>query len=103
MGRAAGDGRDGGGGDRRGGRQRRSGAGCAGQGYAQACRCGGRVTDTVDRTALWRVQTPQVFARRAFCEAMQAAVQAGEDMTDDCQLMERAGYPVQLCPAGRAT
>ena len=58
----------------------------------------GRVTDTVDRTALWRVQTPQVFARRAFCEAMQAAVQAGEDMTDDCQLMERAGYPVQLVP-----
>ena len=33
---------------------------------------------------------------------MQAAAQAGLDMTDDCQLMEHAGYPVRLVP-GRET
>ena len=56
------------------------------------------VTDTVDRTDLWRVQTPQVFAAVPYKAAMEAAIAAGEDLTDDCQLMERAGYPVRLVP-----
>lgn len=56
----------------------------------------GRVTDTPDRTDMWRVQTPQVFARKAFCDAMNAAQAAGTDYTDDCQLMEKAGVAVQL-------
>lgn len=56
----------------------------------------GFVQDTPDRRGLWRVQTPQVFARAPFCAAMAAAEAAGEDYTDDCQLMEHAGYPVRL-------
>lgn len=56
----------------------------------------GRITDTVSRQNLWRVQTPQVFARVPFCTAMEAAVATGADFTDDCQLMEQAGIPVQL-------
>ncbi len=58
----------------------------------------GLVTDTPDRRGLWRVQTPQVFRRDLFCRAMDEAMAAGWDLTDDCQLFERAGHPVQLVP-----
>ena len=58
----------------------------------------GIVLDTPDRAHLWRVQTPQVFSRDALCAAMDAALAAGRDFTDDCQLMEQAGHPVQLVP-----
>ena len=56
----------------------------------------GYVTDTPDRAGLWRVQTPQVFDRAALCAAMEQALAEGWDLTDDCQLMERAGHPVKL-------
>lgn len=56
----------------------------------------GIIIDTPDRANLWRVQTPQVFDRAALCAAMEAAVAAGRDYTDDCQLMEAAGFSVRL-------
>jgi len=56
----------------------------------------GIVLDTPDRTNLWRVQTPQVFDRAALCAAMEAAMAEGKDYTDDCQLMEAAGFSVRL-------
>ncbi len=56
------------------------------------------IVDTVDRTALWRVQTPQVFRRNAYQTAMETAIAKGEDFTDDCRLMEQAGYRVKLVP-----
>ena len=56
----------------------------------------GFVIDTPDRNGLWRVQTPQVFDRAALCAAMAAALTAGKDYTDDCQLMEAAGHRVKL-------
>ena len=58
----------------------------------------GIVCDTPDRTHLWRVQTPQVFAAAPYRAAMADAIASGADLTDDCQLMERAGYPVTLVP-----
>lgn len=58
----------------------------------------GRIIDTADRQGLWRVQTPQVFALAPYRAAMEDAVAAGEDFTDDCQLMEKTGYPVYLVP-----
>ena len=56
----------------------------------------GFITATPDRSSLWRVQTPQVFAREPFCAAMAAAIKDGRDFTDDCQLMEQAGHRVKL-------
>ena len=56
----------------------------------------GIVIDTPDRANLWRVQTPQVFDRAKLCAAMEAALAAGKDYTDDCQLMEAAGHKVKL-------
>jgi 2-C-methyl-D-erythritol 2,4-cyclodiphosphate synthase len=58
----------------------------------------GVIIDTPDRANLWRVQTPQVFDRAALCAAMDAAMAAGKDYTDDCQLMEAAGHRVKLVP-----
>ncbi len=56
----------------------------------------GFITSTPNRCNLWRVQTPQVFSRKLFCEAMTTAIANGQDFTDDCQLMEHAGLPVKL-------
>ena len=56
----------------------------------------GIILDTPDRANLWRVQTPQVFDRAALCAALEAALAAGRDYTDDCQLMEAAGHKVKL-------
>jgi len=58
----------------------------------------GRILETVDRTGLWRIQTPQAFPRdlieRAHAEARAAGVQA----TDDASLCERIGIPVVIVP-----
>ncbi len=57
---------------------------------------------TLDRTALWRAQTPQMFR---FAELRQALAQAREralPVTDEASAMELAGFPVQLI-AGSAS
>lgn len=62
-------------------------------------RAGGdlRVQSTVDRTGLWRAQTPQAF-RRAAIEKAYAAWPEGETPTDDAAVLERAGGAVMLTP-----
>lgn len=54
----------------------------------------GRIVRTIDRTHLWRAQTPQAFPRdqleRAHIEARRDRVSA----TDDAALLERIGLPV---------
>lgn len=56
----------------------------------------GVVIGTPDRRTLWSVQTPQVFAAGEYRQAMAQARREGLDFTDDCQLMEYRGHPVQL-------
>jgi 2-C-methyl-D-erythritol 4-phosphate cytidylyltransferase / 2-C-methyl-D-erythritol 2,4-cyclodiphosphate synthase len=51
------------------------------------------VSDTVDRTALWRAQTPQAFR---FADILAAHRGAAAGATDDAMLFERAGLAVQL-------
>ncbi|MBR7093142.1 MAG: 2-C-methyl-D-erythritol 4-phosphate cytidylyltransferase [Clostridia bacterium] len=58
----------------------------------------GIVQTTPDRSRLWQVQTPQVFDAVQYKQALQSALLHGQEYTDDCQLMEQAGRPVQLCP-----
>lgn len=57
----------------------------------------GVVLETPDRRGLWSVQTPQIFHRELYRQALADAVRTGRDYTDDCQLMEAAGHPVHLC------
>jgi 2-C-methyl-D-erythritol 4-phosphate cytidylyltransferase len=54
------------------------------------------VTETVDRSALRSVQTPQGFRRTVLEEAHLDLSDGG--ITDDAGLVERAGYPVIVVP-----
>lgn len=56
----------------------------------------GVVVSTPERQKLWAVQTPQVFDAELYRKAIEKAVTAGDDYTDDCQLIEAAHGRVQL-------
>ncbi len=55
----------------------------------------GLVLETLDRAALWSVQTPQVFAYDLILTAHRTIAPTW-DATDDAALAERAGHPVAL-------
>ena len=55
---------------------------------------GGSVVETVDRTNLWRAQTPQGFRYDEILRAHRTA--AGAELTDDAHVAERAGLKVAL-------
>ena len=50
---------------------------------------GGNIRDTIDRSALWRAQTPQGFQFEAILAAHRAA--RGRELTDDAAVAEAAG------------
>jgi 2-C-methyl-D-erythritol 4-phosphate cytidylyltransferase / 2-C-methyl-D-erythritol 2,4-cyclodiphosphate synthase len=54
----------------------------------------GRIAETVDRSQLWRAQTPQGFRFREILAAHRAA--AGLELSDDAAVAERAGLAVSL-------
>jgi len=54
------------------------------------------VDETVDRTALWQAQTPQVFSRELIQKGY--ANREGKNPTDESQLVEEAGHSVTLVP-----
>lgn len=56
---------------------------------------GDSLGDTVDRSALVRVQTPQAFDYAAILAAHRAWP-AGEEATDDAQILRRAGHDVAM-------
>ncbi len=51
----------------------------------------GFITETPDRSALFAVQTPQVFKAEILKAAFTNAKAAGGDVTDDCSAVERIG------------
>ena len=55
---------------------------------------GARVGETLDRSGLWRAQTPQGFRYREILEAHRSL--AGEILTDDAAVAERHGLDVAL-------
>ena len=56
----------------------------------------GRLQSEVDRTGVWRVQTPQVFGREQLEDALARAVSEDEDSPDCSQMLTRAGYRVKV-------
>ena len=54
----------------------------------------GRIVRTVDRSSLWRAQTPQAFPRAMIEQAHLAAQREGITATDDAALCERLGFEV---------
>lgn len=57
---------------------------------------GALISATVERRDLWRAQTPQGFHYRAILEAHRKAATAGNELTDDAAVAERAGMAVTL-------
>ena len=53
---------------------------------------------TVQRESLWAAQTPQAFNYKLILEAHQAGDDLADGITDDAQLIERMGRPVQIIP-----
>ena len=56
----------------------------------------GRILETIDRTQLWRAQTPQGFPRGMLERAHLDARRQGISATDDAGLCERLGLPVMM-------
>ena len=58
----------------------------------------GRVRETVDRSDLWAVQTPQVFSAELLRKAYRQAEGSDELVTDDATLVERIEGAVMVVP-----
>jgi len=56
----------------------------------------GLVLQTIDRSRLWTVQTPQIFRTALLYEAYEIARQTGGLFTDDTAVVEAAGHPVRI-------
>ena len=56
----------------------------------------GTIVRTVDRTSLWRAQTPQGFPRTLLVEAHRRAREERITATDDAALCERLGHVVRV-------
>jgi 2-C-methyl-D-erythritol 4-phosphate cytidylyltransferase len=56
----------------------------------------GGIDTTLDRRGLWAAQTPQLFRIGILATAIDAAHQAGRELTDEASAMEFAGYHPRL-------
>jgi 2-C-methyl-D-erythritol 4-phosphate cytidylyltransferase/2-C-methyl-D-erythritol 2,4-cyclodiphosphate synthase len=61
-----------------------------------------KTLSTVDRSLLFRAQTPQAFRAGILRDAYEKAEAAGRRGTDDASLVEGAGYPVTPIPGEEA-
>lgn len=58
----------------------------------------GLVVTTLDRSQLWRAQTPQMFRLSELQTALEVSLKRGDVITDEASAMERAGFPVRVVP-----
>ena len=61
-------------------------------------RLSGGMVSTVDRSDLWRAQTPQAFRMRALKDALFTAEQQDWEVTDEAVLIERTGGRIAIVP-----
>ncbi len=78
-----------------------AGAAHAGEADRQMPGVAGIVVETLDRSALWAVQTPQVFRRGALERALEVPEEVLAQATDDAWLVERMGGRVAIVASGR--
>ncbi|PLW68095.1 2-C-methyl-D-erythritol 4-phosphate cytidylyltransferase [Pseudohalioglobus lutimaris] len=58
----------------------------------------GHVEKTLDRSRLWRAQTPQMFRLGELTQALEAVIARNLPVTDEASAMECMGYAVNLVP-----
>ena len=61
----------------------------------------GFISKTVDRELVWNVQTPQVFEKKLYMACAYNAKENDIIATDDCMLLESAGFKVKLVDTGK--
>jgi 2-C-methyl-D-erythritol 4-phosphate cytidylyltransferase len=61
----------------------------------------GLVLETLERSQLWAIQTPQVFRRAALQRALDVSEEVLAQATDDAWLLERSGGSVRIVQAPR--
>jgi 2-C-methyl-D-erythritol 4-phosphate cytidylyltransferase len=54
----------------------------------------GRITESIDRTGVWVMETPQVFARDLLTQAYKAVIHDGALVTDEVSAVQHVGEPV---------
>ena len=57
-----------------------------------------RSMETLDRSHLWRAQTPQLFPIKELTSALRAALADDVAITDEANAMERQGFKPKLVP-----
>ena len=78
---------------------KRYGSSCASKKMVDTVKRGinGMIAETVPRDDLYTVQTPQVFRADIYRVALAIAQRDQFQGTDDCSLVEHAGFPIRLC------
>jgi 2-C-methyl-D-erythritol 4-phosphate cytidylyltransferase len=74
--------------------------GAGGAGADPGAHSAGVVIETLDRSDLWAVQTPQAFRRAALERALEVSEDLLAQATDDAWLVERLGGRVAVVPSG---
>ncbi len=59
------------------------------------------IINTVDRTNIFQVQTPQTFQKNVLLESFKKAQQDNFTGTDEASLVERLGYRIKIIPGSR--
>lgn len=62
----------------------------------------GNVIKTLNRSSIFRVQTPQIFKKNEIVSAYKKGMDKGYNATDDASMMEIAGFNVFLCPGEKS-
>ena len=62
----------------------------------------GVIVQTPERSSLFQAQTPQVFRKQEYLDAMEQALAENLDFTDDAQLFERTGRQVRITKGSEA-
>ena len=65
------------------------------------CNSDGFISKTIDRNFVWNVQTPQIFEKKLYCVCAHNAYSKGINATDDCMLVESAGFNIKLVETGK--
>jgi 2-C-methyl-D-erythritol 4-phosphate cytidylyltransferase len=60
-----------------------------------------RISGTVDRNGLWHAYTPQMFRVGMLRAALQQAIDKGQQVTDEANAMELAGYRPRMVQGSR--
>ena len=60
----------------------------------------GKITGTLDRSKIWRAQTPQVFKKSIYFVSLKNCKSKGAAITDDAMMAEHAGFNVYCIETG---